>query len=188
VSTKKPTNAALKYAENWLPVKSITNGAIILDNGYSVTGVKVMPKNIFIMEADSQANTIFQIRNFYNTIDYEFWLLIADRPVDINVYLSQLQLLYNSVQTPALRKLITQDINKANMFMSKEIGVADTEYFILFREKRPEIINKRIQQLISGLANAGLQAKQTSNEDLRVLLDGFLNAGSATNFGTVMPE
>lgn len=183
---KKTSNTAAKYAENWLPIKTIANGAIVLENGYSVTGIKIQPKNIFILESDQQENTIFQLRNFYNQIDYEFWLMVADRPVDINVYLSQLQLQYNSVQTPSVRKLIMQDIHKANMFMSKEVGVADTEYFILFREKRPEIIQKRIQQLISSLASAGLQAKQVSNDDLRVLLDGFLNGGDNTEFGTVM--
>ena len=151
-----------------------------------VTGVKIQPKNIFIMDYDTQKNVIYNLRNLYNTLDYEFSIIVADRPVDINVYLSQLQLLYNNVQTPVLKKLIMQDINKANLFMSKEVGVADTEYYILFRERRPEIIQKKIQNLISGLATCGLMATQTTNDDLRVLLDGFLNAGSKTEFGTVM--
>ncbi len=175
-----------KYAESWLPIKSILNGAIQLDDGIQVTGVKVQPKNIFIMDYDSQRNVIYNLRNFYNTLDYEFWIIVADRPVDINVYLGELQLLYNNVQTPVMKKLVMQDINKANMFMSKEVGVADTEYFILFREKRPEIMQKRIQNLISGLASCGLNATQTSNDDLRVLLDGFFNDGQKTEFGTVM--
>ena len=175
-----------RFAEGWLPVKSILNGAIQLEDGMQVTGVKVQPKNIFIMDYDSQKNVIYNLRNLYNTIDYEFWIIVADRPVDINVYLSQLQLLYNNVQTPVMKKLVMQDINKANMFMSKEIGVADTEYYILFREKRPEMMQKKIQNLVSGLASCGLTASQTSNDDLRVLLDGFFNDGVKTEFGTVM--
>ncbi len=186
MSTQKINSKAQKYAENWLPVKSILNGAIQIENGYNVTGVKIQPKNIFIMDSQSQSNAIFNLRNFYNTIDYEFWLIVADRPVDINVYLSQLQLLYNSVQTPAMRKLIMQDINKANLFMGKELGVSDTEYYILFKDKRPEIIQKRIQNLISNLATVGLVARQVSNDDLRILLDGFLNGGVTTEFGTVI--
>ena len=178
--------ASRKYAEDWIPIKSIQNGEIFLENGSRVTGVKIKPRNIFILDYDSQENAIFQLRNFYNTIDYPFWLIVADRPVDINVYLAQLKLLYNSVQTNAIRKLIREDVEKANMFMSKEINITDTEYFILFKEKRPEIIQKRIQTLISGLANAGLQSTQVSNDDLRVLLDGFMNGGSTTTFGTVM--
>lgn len=185
---KKIDVKAQKYAENWLPIRAIQNGEIILDNGYRVTGVKVNPRNIFILDYDSQSNAIFNLRNFYNTLDYEFWLIVTDRPVDINVYLSQLKLLFNSVQVPAIRKLIREDIDKANLFMSKEVNVTDTEYYILFKDKRPEIIQKRIQNLISGLAGAGLQSAQTSNDDLRSLIDGFMNDSNSTNFGTVMTE
>ncbi len=172
--------------ENWLPIKGIQNGEIILDNGVRVTGVKVRPRNIFILDYDSQNNAIFNLRNFYNTIDYPFWLIVSDRPVDINVYLAQLKLLFNSVQTQAIRKLVREDIDKANLFMSKEVSVTDTEYFILFKDKRPEMIQKKIQNLVSGLASAGLQSAQVSNDDLRILIDGFMNGGDTTKFGTVM--
>ena len=179
-------SASRKFAEDWLPIKSIQNGEIVLDNGFRVTGVKVRPRNIFILDYDSQSNAIFNLRNFYNTLDYPFWLIVSDRPVDINVYLAQLKLLYNSVQVQSIRKLIREDIDKANLFMSKEVNVTDTEYFILFKEKRPEIIQKKLQNMISGLASAGLQSSQVSNDDLRILLDGFMNGGDTTNFGTVM--
>ena len=178
--------ASRKFAEDWLPIKGIQNGEIFLDNGYRVTGVKVKPRNIFILDYDSQSNAIFNLRNFYNTLDYPFWLIVSDRPVDINVYLAQLKLLYNSVQTQAMRKLVREDIEKANLFMSKEVNVTDTEYFLLFKERRPEIIQKRIQNMVSGLAQAGLQSTQVSNDDLRTLLDGFMNGGDTFKFGTVM--
>lgn len=186
--TKKINMSASKYTENWLPVKAIQNGEILLNDGNKVTGVKIRPRNIFILDYESQANAIYNLRNFYNTLDYPFWLIISDRPVDINVYLAQLKLLYNQVQYPSIRKLVKEDIDKANLFMGKEIGVTDTEYFLLFREKRPEIIQKNIQNIISGLANAGLQSTQVSNDDLRTLLDGFMNGGDRTEFGTVMSE
>lgn len=172
--------------ENWLPIRAIQNGEIILENGVRVTGVKVKPRNIFILDYDSQNNAIFNLRNFYNTMDYPFWLIVSDRPVDINVYLAQLKLLYNSVQVQSIRKLVREDIEKANLFMSKEVSVTDTEYFILFKDKRPEIIQKKIQNIVSGLAGAGLQSAQVSNDDLRVLIDGFMNGGDTTKFGTVM--
>lgn len=185
---KKIDTKNQKYAENWLPIRGIQNGEIILDNGLRVTGVKIRPRNIFILDYDSQNNAIFNLRSFYNTLDYPFWLIISDRPVDINVYLAQLKLLYNSVQVQAIRKLVREDIDKANLFMSKEVNVTDTEYFILFKDKRLEIIQKRIQNLVSGLAGVGLQSAQTSNDDLRMLLDGFLNGGDSYNFGTVISQ
>ncbi len=179
-------NNNVSYSEDWLPIKQIMNGMIQLDDGTYVTGVKVFPKNIFIMDVGSQNNTIYNLRNFYNSIDFEFWLLIADRPVDIDVYVSQLQLMYNNAQNNAIKKLIMQDINKANLFTSVEYNVVDTEYYILFKEKRMELVQKKLHNLISGLANAGLQSQQASNNDLRMLLDNFLNGGEQTNFGAVM--
>ena len=50
-------------AEAWLPVRNITSGMIVLDNNEKVTGVKITPKNIFIMDEDSQENTIRALNN-----------------------------------------------------------------------------------------------------------------------------
>ena len=178
-------NEVSKYSEDWVPIKNIMNGMIQLENGQYVTGIKVAPKNIFILDQGERDNIIFSLQNFYNMIDYEFWLVVADRPVDINLYLSQLQLLYQRCTDGAIRKLIIQDINKANAFMSSEYNVVDTEYFILFKEKRLEIVQKRIHNLIAGLANASINSTQVSNSDLRMILDNFLNGGMTTTFGTV---
>ena len=147
------------FSEDWLPIKQILNGMIQLDTGEFVTGVKIAPRNIFI---------------------------IAERPVDIDVYVSQLQLMYNNATNNAQRRLIMQDINKANLFTSRDSSVVDTEYYILFKEKRMEIVQKKLHNMISGLASAGLQSAQTSNNDLRMILDNFLNGGETTNFGAVM--
>ena len=173
-----------RYTEDWVPVRDIVNGTILLENKLSVTGVKIMPRNIFILDEQSQANILTGLKNFYNQIDFEFWLVCADRPVDITVYLSQLQLLYNQTQHPAIRKLIREDIDKGNGFVNN--SVVDTEYYILFKEKNDDLIQKRLRTLITGLASAGLEATQVSNDDLRVILDNFLNSGMTTNFGTVI--
>lgn len=173
------------YTENWLPVRGIQNGMIITYNNMKVTGVKIEPRNIFILDPMSQDNVLISLKNFYNMIDFEFWLVVADRPVDISVYMSQLQLLYNETTSPAIRKLITQDINKGNTFINNNI--VDTEYYFMFKEKDPDMLQKKVRMMINGLASCGLNASQTSNDDLRVVLDNFLNGGTTTKFGTVMP-
>ena len=178
------TKSSSKYTEDWIPIKAISNGTILLDNKLKVTGVKIRPRNIFILDQQSQDGALIALKNFYNTIDFEFWLISADRPVDLNNYLARLQLLYNQTSNPAVRKLINQDIEKANNFMNNNI--TDTEYYILFKEKNDDIIQKRLRTLMTGLANSGLEASQVSNDDLRVILDNFLNGGMTTNFGTVI--
>ena len=181
MATKQPMGS--RFAEDWIPIQSIANGMINLNNGEKVTGIKITPRNIFILDYDAQQSVLTNLKNFYNQIEFEFWLIVADRPVDISVYMSQLQLLYNQAQTPAVKKLIMEDIEKGNSFVNN--NVVDTEYYIVFKEKNMDLIQKRIRLMINGLSNCGLYSSQTSNEDLRVILDNFLNGGKITDFGTV---
>ena len=174
-----------KYTNDDVPVKAISNGVIYLEGrqNLKVTGVKIMPRNIFILDPSMQNAIITNLKTVYNVIDYEFWIIAADRPVDINVYLSELQLLYNKVNENSKRKIIMEDINKANMFLNN--NVVDTEYFLLFKDKDNDVIAKKIRSLINNFASAGLTAFQTTNDDLRMILDNFLNGGQTTTFGTV---
>ena len=172
--------------ENWIQVKSINNGMIFLDDGYIVSGIKISPRNIFIMTEGEQNRMISSLKDFYNLINKEFWLVIADRPVDINLYVSQLELQLSNEMSPARRKLLTDDIEKAEMFSLN--NVVDTEYYFFVKDKNSEELTKKIRGLINNMAGTGLIASQTSNEDLRSVLDNFLNGGVTFNSGSVITE
>ena len=172
--------------ENWITVKEINNNVIVLDNKKLVSGIKVLPRNIFIMDEMSQVRVIDELRKFYNQIDFEFWLIVADRPTNIDLYISQLELQLNNVSKPAIRKLLVDDISKADNFVQND--VVDTEYFILFKADTSDEVTKNIRGLISNLAQSGLIGTQVSNEDLRMLLDNFLNGGKTFTERTVTIE
>lgn len=174
-----------KYTENWLNLKAIKNDIMYNNQGEMVAGVKINPKNIFILDRYQMDNTLIGLMNFYNTIDYEFWLVVADRPVDIAMYQAELQLLYNKTQDPRIRKLISQDMDKGEMFANN--NVVDTEYYLLFKEKNMDMLNKKIRNMINGLAACGLIASQATSDDLRTILDTFLNAGRRFEKGVVLP-
>lgn len=181
--TQTKNNGRSKYTEDNIPIRNIVNGMIVLDTDEKVTGIKIQPRNIFITDPYTQNAIIDNLKIVYNTINYEFWLVVADRPVDIQVYISELQMQFNKEQNPARRKIILEDLNKCDYFINNDI--VDTEYYLLFKEKNTEEINKRIRNLITHFANAGLTTTQTSNEDLRIILDNFLNGGMHNTFGTV---
>ena len=182
----RPTQSGAKspFTENWVKIRSIKNGIITLPNKEMVTGVKVQPRNIFIMEQIQQDNVLNALKNCYNTFNFEFWLIAADRPVDISLYRSQLELKLNEENDPAIRKIIIQDLEKAEMFVNNQ--VVDTEYFLLFKEKNLDLLNQKVRAMIDGFANCSMLASQTTDDDLRVILDNFLNGGVRTDFGTVV--
>jgi hypothetical protein len=179
--------------EDWLPLVDIKNGMIEvkgtpLTGHQYVTGVRIEPKNIFIADSQVQNNTLTGLRDFYNTLDYEFWLICCDRPVDINLYRSELEIMYAQEENPNIRKMINEDIQKCDQFVGPQINAVDTEFYILFKDsvKNTDIIMKRIHSLISNLASAGLNSRQTSDEDLRVILDSFFNDSLKIEYGSVM--
>ena len=174
-----------KYTENWIPIKAISNGIMYNSKNEMITGVKIQPRNIFILDQGSMDNALIGLMNFYNTMDFEFWLVVADRPVDIAVYQAELQVLFNKTQDQRIRKMISQDMAKGDFFINN--NVVDTEYFILFKEKNQEMLGKKVRSIINNLASAGLVASQTSNDDLRMIIDNFLNGGDKYEAGGVMP-
>ena len=190
-SNKKPVNnkkatGNSAYTENWVKVKSIKNGVITLPNKEMVSGVKIEPRNIFILDQIQQDNIINALRNCYNTFNFEFWLIAADRPVDISVYTSQLELMLNDNISQVRRKMIMQDLDKANMFINNQ--VVDTEYYLLFKDNKIDNLQDKLRRMVNGLASCSLLATPTTDDDLRVILDGFLNGGVRSDFGTVVVQ
>ena len=182
--TGKPAKNNSSFTESWVKVRSIKNGIITLPNKEMVTGVKIEPRNIFILDGITQDNIINGLRNCYNTFNFEFWLIAADRPVDISVYTSQLELMLNEPIDNVRRKMIMQDLDKADMFINNQ--VVDTEYYILFKESRMEVMRDKMRAIINGFASCSLLATPVTDDDLRVILDNFLNGGVRHDFGTVV--
>ena len=185
---KKPVKAPAKngtaFTENWVRIRSIKNGIITLPNKDMITGVKIEPRNIFILDQIQQDSIINALRNCYNTFNFEFWLIAADRPVDISVYTSQLELMLNEPLSQVRRKMIMQDLEKAEMFINNQ--VVDTEYYLLFKENKMEVLQDKLRTMVNGLASCSLLATPTTDDDLRIILDNFLNGGVRTDFGTVV--
>ena len=70
------------------------------------------------------------------------------------------------------------------MFIDNQI--VDIEFYVLFKEKNANMVPEKIRTMINGFAGASLVASQVSNDDLRVILDNFLNGGVRTDFRTVV--
>ena len=186
VQQKGNVKTASPYTENWVRIRSIKNGIITLPNKDMVAGVKIDPRNIFILDQIQQDNILNALKNCYNTFNFEWWLIAADRPVDISVYMSQLELMLNQPLSPAIRKIVLQDIEKAQMFINNQ--VVDTEYYILFKEKSMDMIQQKLRTIINGFASCSLAASPTSDDEMRLILDNFLNGGVRTDFGTVVVQ
>ena len=64
--------------------------------------------------------------------------------------------------------------------------VSDIEFFILFKEKKMDALQKKVRNIINGLATCNLIGSQASSDDMRMLLDNILNGGKSYESGGVM--
>ena len=92
----------------------------------------------------------------------------------------------NEPLPPIKRKMIMQDLDKADMFINNQ--VVDTEYYLLFKESNMDQLQDKLRTMVNGLASCSLLATPTTDDDLRIILDGFLNGGVRSDFGTVVVQ
>ena len=140
--------------------------------------LKIAIKNI----GGSSTITEIRLRAFKKVI-----VLLGTQEVELEVIITLEEILQILV-TVSKNSIyaIQQDINKGESFRSTTVNAVDTEYYILFRDKKPEVLQKRIHTLIGNLASSGLNSRQVSDDDLRVIIDSFFNGNAKTEFGTVM--
>ena len=60
-------NKISPFTEDWLPIRDIQNGMILTTDKYYVTGVKITPRNIFILDND----IVYHCGSSINRIGYK---------------------------------------------------------------------------------------------------------------------
>ena len=58
-----------RFTEDLIPVQAINNGMILLNSQEKVTGVKIQPRNIFILDYETQNSVLANLKNMYNIIN-----------------------------------------------------------------------------------------------------------------------
>ena len=54
MAAKKGSSSGSGFTEDWLPVRAIQNNMIITKDNYKVSGVKIAPRNIFILDPEQE--------------------------------------------------------------------------------------------------------------------------------------
>ncbi len=77
-------------AQQFVPIKEIRDGVVVLKNGGLRGVLLVGAVNLALKSADEQEATVFQFQNFLNTLDFSTEIVIQSRRLDIRPYLQTL--------------------------------------------------------------------------------------------------
>lgn len=97
-----------KATQEFVPIKEIRNGVVILKDGSMRALVMASSVNFALKSNEEQQGILFQFQNFLNSLNFSIEFFIQSRRLDIRPYLSLLESRYKE-QTSELLKIQTRE-------------------------------------------------------------------------------
>jgi type IV secretory pathway VirB4 component len=94
--------------QDFVPVKEIRDGVIILKNGGFRAVVMASSINFALKSTDEQASILMQFQNFLNSLDFSIQIFIQSKKLDIRPYIALLEDRLKE-QTTELMKIQVQE-------------------------------------------------------------------------------
>lgn len=196
--------------QQFVPVKEIRNGTIILkDGGYR--GVLICSSiNFGLKSADEQHAITLGFQNFLNTLDFSIQIVINSRRMDLRPYLALLEEKAPEQKTELMRiqlheyiEFVRSFTDNANIMTksfyivvpySPHVSVADTIGFFQrssasvknaasetsFEESLAQL-EQRLSLVAGGLSGTGVRAVPLGTEEIIELLYRSFNPGELEN-------
>lgn len=202
----KPVNATQQF----VPVKEIRNGTIILkDGGYR--GVLICSSiNFGLKSADEQHAITLGFQNFLNTLDFSIQIVINSRRMDLRPYLALLEEKSSEQKTELMRIQLHEYIEFVRSFADQANIMTKSFYIVVpyaphvtaastlsflkhetssvkhaeaetsFEQDRAQL-EQRLELVIGGLAGTGVRAVALGTEEIIELLYRSFNPGELEN-------
>lgn len=182
--------------ESLVPVKSISDGIIQLNNGKYVTVLEVLPLNFYLKSELEQKNIISGFAAWLKIAPSRLQIAVQTRPADIDAFCERLEGYYNSEPNENCRRMIFEDAQLVN-YIAENQAVTRRFYIVLpYEGKSAEksVICDEMSDTVNTarqyLEACGLETVTHTNEDIFLyeLLCGFLRPSLKGIKPTEIPE
>lgn len=95
--------SASKATQEFVPVKEVRDGIIILNDGSFRAVLMTSSLNFALKSEDNQNAIILQFQNFLNSLDFSIQLFIESRKLDIRPYIALLEDRYKNQSTDLMK-------------------------------------------------------------------------------------
>lgn len=153
-----------KAAQDFIPVKEVRDGVIILKDGSLRGLVMVSSLNFALKSSDEQSSIIYQFQNFLNSLDFSIQIFVESKKLDIRPYLALLEERYKSQLTDLMKIQIREYINFIRNFTENSKIMAKSFFVVV--PYSPTAIGK-------GGPLSGIMNKKGSSEDFKAKGENF---------------
>ena len=155
--------ANAKTTQEFVPIKEVRDGVIIMKDGSMRSVVLSSSLNFALKSAEEQEAIIFQFQNFLNSLDFSVQISIQSRELDIRPYLAILEKRYNEELNDLLKIQIKEYIQFVKSFTENQSIMSKT-FFITVPFMANILGPKKSFGLSSFLPRAGDKNKAKSQE------------------------
>jgi hypothetical protein len=165
-------NKKTKAAQDFVPVKEVRGGVMVLKDGTLVGVLLASSLNFALKSNDEQTGTLYQFQNFLNSLDFTIQFFVQSRKLDIRPYINLLEGRLRAQTEDLMRIQVSEYIDFVKLF-TERASVMSKRFFIVIPYTPPILDVKRsIERTIFGGENLSSQkAKDIGFEEHRTQLE-----------------
>jgi len=123
--------AVSKATQDFVPVKEIRDGVVILKDGSMRAVVMASSINFALKSVDEQQGVIMQFQNFLNGLDFSVQISIQSRELDIRPYISMLEGRYKNEVGDLMKIQIKEYIQFIKNFVDQTSIMTKTFFVVI---------------------------------------------------------
>jgi len=123
-------NTQAKTTQDFVPIREIRDGVVILKDGSMRAIVLASSLNFALKSADEQNSIIMQFQNFLNSLDFSVQIFIQSKKLDIRPYIALLEERYKE-QTTELMKIQTREYIEFIRTFVESSNIMTKSFFIV---------------------------------------------------------
>jgi hypothetical protein len=150
--------------QDFVPIKEIKNGTVILKDGSMRSILMVSSINFGLKSADEKTAIILAFQNFLNSIDFSIQIFIESKRLDIKPYLHTLEERMNE-QTNELLKIQIKEYIEFIKFFTDNHNVMTKSFFVVIPYS-PAIVQISGSNFISGLLGKKKSPQNKKNGEI----------------------
>lgn len=164
--------AVSKATQEFVPIKEIRDGVVILKDGSMRAVVMASSINFALKSPDEQQGIILQFQNFLNGLDFSIQISIQSRELDIRPYISMLEGRYKNEVGDLMKIQIREYIQFIKNFVDQTSIMTKTFFVII--PFTPGTINSSenpLSQIIGNKKSSSTTDKTNHFEENRTQLE-----------------
>lgn len=153
-----------KTTQEFVPIKEVRDGIIIMKDGSMRAIVLSSSLNFALKSVDEQEAIIFQFQNFLNSLDFSVQISVQSRQLDIRPYLATLEKRYNEELNDLLKIQIREYIQFVKNFTETQ-NIMSKSFFVVIPFSPTLLSSRKGSSMSTFLPNANKKEEKAVKTD-----------------------